>query len=253
MATPAGAMAVTTGWPPHGSFLYQLPQPSLDALLAAGTSSSFPGSHRLIRQGEDSMHVLVLCAGRVKVTLDTVDGHRILIEVRSAGDLVGEMEPLLGEGPRVASVTTIGPVQALVLDGPKFLALLHRHVDLNMTLLRFTTRRLQAMNASRINLSQSVRHRLYRLLDHLVDRYGEPVSGGSQVRIDIELTQSDLASSIGASTSMVERIMSDLRKKGIVTSQYRQITVHQPAALRRLSYPPTSTANLVPRRQRRRI
>src|SRR5262249_55018280 len=152
--------------------------------------------------------------------LDTVDGHRILIEVRSAGDLVGEMEPLLGEGPRVASVTTIGPVQALVLDGPKFLLLLHRDVDLDMTLLRFTTRRLQAMNASRINLSQSVRDRLYRLLDHLVDRYGEPVSGGSQVRIDIELTQSDLASSIGASTSMVERIMSDLRKQGIVTSQY---------------------------------
>jgi len=62
------------------------------------------------------------------------------------------MEPLLGEGPRVASVTTMGPTQALVLDGPKFLALLHRHVDINMTLLRFTTRRLQAMNASRIDL-----------------------------------------------------------------------------------------------------
>ena len=252
MAALPGAVAVA-GWPPRGSFLYQLPPQSRDALLAAGTSCGFRSNQRLISQGEDSMHVLVLCAGRVKITLDTVDGQRILIEVRSAGDLVGEMEPLLGEGPRVASVTAIGPMQALVLDGPKFLALLHRHVDIDMTLLRFTTRRLQAMNASRIDLSQSVRGRLYRLLDHLVDRYGEPVSGGPQIRIDIALSQSELASSIAASDSMVERIMRDLREQGIVTSRYRKITVHRPAVLHRLAHPPAAPADLVSRQPQRRL
>jgi hypothetical protein len=63
------------------------------------------------------------------------------------------------------------------------------------------------MNASRSNLSQSARSRLYRLLDHLVERYGEPIPGGPQIRIDIALSQSELASSIGASDPMTPAVV----------------------------------------------
>jgi len=231
--TLAGQAGVTA---PPGSFLAQLPATNQAVLLQAGTSVEFGPGCCLFAQGDESPHVVVLLSGQVKVVLADEAGHQTLVEVRSAGDLVGELESL-DDGPRSATITTIGPVRAVVIPAERFMAVLYHHPGIGLTLLRFTARRLRTMNRRRMDLWRKVPDRLHRLLVDLADQYGEP-DGPDSVRIGFDLTQAELASCIGASDASVESAMRGLRDRGLVSSQYRRVTIHDLDALRRLAAAP---------------
>jgi CRP-like cAMP-binding protein len=77
--------------------------------------------------------------------------------------------------------------------------------------------------------SASVRTRASRVLEHLADAYGRPVSEG--ILIDIPLPQRDLASLTAASEKGISRAYEQLRHAGAITVAYRRITVRDPHLL----------------------
>ena len=64
-------------------------------------------------QNEPDGRVMLLLAGRVKVTRLDHDGHEILLSIRDPGDVLGELA-LIDGLPRIATVTALEPVEALV-------------------------------------------------------------------------------------------------------------------------------------------
>jgi CRP/FNR family cyclic AMP-dependent transcriptional regulator len=234
--------------PPPGTFLAQLPPADQLALIGAGTAVEYGPGASLLSECDDSPQVLVLLSGQVKVGLADEDGHQTLIEVRSGGDIVGELESL-DDGERSATITTIGVVQAVVIPAERFVAVLYHHPGIALTLLRFTARRLRTMNRRRMDLRRKVPDRLHRLLIDFADQYGEPDGPRGAVRIGFDLTQAELASCIGASDASVESAMRALRERGLVSSQYRRVIIHDPAALRRLAEAPLErpTPDPIPR------
>jgi CRP-like cAMP-binding protein len=68
-----------------------------------------------------------------------------------------------------------------------------------------------------------------RLLE-LADRYGMPADDG--VRIDVPLTQDELADWIAVSRPAVARALAELRAAGLVTTGRRSLSVTDPVALR---------------------
>jgi CRP/FNR family transcriptional regulator len=57
------------------------------------------------------------------------------------------------------------------------------------------------------------------------DRYGEMLDPGTRYRVDLGLTQGDLASMVGARREWVNRILSDWRKRGLVDFNRGVITI----------------------------
>ena len=182
---------------------------------------------------DTSSDVLLLRRGCVKVVCHIDDGHQVVIGIRDAGDLVGELAALDGE-PRSASVYAISDVEALVVPSGRFYGFVRQHPDTAVALHTSLSARLREADRYRTAAAtEPVSRRLAALLLELGDRYGEP-DGTGAVLIDLPLCQDELAGLLLTSRRTIGRALMKLRRNGVVLTGRREIVLRKPASLREM-------------------
>jgi CRP/FNR family transcriptional regulator, cyclic AMP receptor protein len=216
-----------------GSFLDLLSDLDRSDLLSLGRPRAFRRGASIVIQGDHSDAVLVLLRGLVKVTLDTDDGHEIVLSVLRPGDLIGEFEAVDHDGsPRTATNVALAAVDTRVMTGEHFRCYLESHPGAALALLRAIIHRLRNADQRRIDSgSRDTVRRLAHLLAELADEYGRSTSAG--IDIDIPLTQQELASLIASSRESIVRSLRLLRSRRLVTTARRRITIRDLDGLRR--------------------
>lgn len=200
-------------------------------LCALGRSRRHPRGGILMLEGSDPEDVQLLRRGRVKISYDTEDGREVLLAVRGPGALLGELSAIDGE-PRVATVTAIEDVEAVVVGVAEFQGFLHAHPEAAVGLLRVLTRRLRESDRKRVEFAAwDTLGRLARLLVELAGQHGRPADGG--VRIALPLSQQELAAWTASSREAVNKALRTMKARGWVSTQRRAVVVHDLAALRR--------------------
>jgi len=106
------------GSPVPGTFLASLDQAERDALSELGLRRSFPRGGVVMFQQEPDDRVMVLLSGRVKVARADESGRELVLSIRDPGDVLGELAFISGE-PRIATVTALEPLEALVMPGER--------------------------------------------------------------------------------------------------------------------------------------
>lgn len=204
-------------------------------LLGLGAKKQFPGSGRvLIREGDNSRVVFLLLAGVVKVSGSTGTGEALLA-IRVGGDMVGELSAL-DSRPRLATVTTAGPVIARVIGQGEFIGFLARDPDAALAISRGVSDKLRSATARRVDFTGcDAATRFARVLLELAVRYGQNTRAGAVIRCP--LTQSELAALAGAAEPTIQRVLRQLRAEGVVASGYRETTVLDIAGLRQRAFP----------------
>jgi hypothetical protein len=96
-----------------------------DAFRAVATTRTFAAGARLITEGDQADHVIVILSGRTKICAEDNGGERVLTE-RGPGQLVGE-RAVLQVSLRSASVIALDRVQALVARTGDFAAFITAH------------------------------------------------------------------------------------------------------------------------------
>ena len=96
-----------------------------DAFRAVASSRTFAAGARLVAEGDEADHVIVILSGRTKICVEQNGGERILAE-RGPGQLVGE-RAVLQVSLRSASVFALERVQALVVRAGDFAAFISAH------------------------------------------------------------------------------------------------------------------------------
>jgi CRP/FNR family cyclic AMP-dependent transcriptional regulator len=183
----------------------------------------------LFQQGEPSGRLVVILTGLVKVSSVTAAGTEAVLAIRGAGDVLGEMSSIDAR-LRSATVTALNPVTALVLEAAVFEDLLRRP-SAGRALLTVVVRRLREADGRRLQFGKTtVTKRVATLLDGLVE-YGHRRAG--RVVLDMELSQQDLASAVGASRTAVNRSLRELRDQRILTTNRQRVTILRPELLRR--------------------
>lgn len=211
-------------------FLDLLDDAARAALRQAGTERFYRAGRPVYDEGRTARNLAVLLDGRVKVATTTRDGTNLLLALRGPGDLIGEQSTLVGE-ERTATVTAIDDVRLLVVPYEDFEALLATHPAMAATLVRTLVARVRESDAHRIELEQDADERLARQLIRLAERFGRSTPGGA-VRIDLPLTQEELAGLTWASRGSVAEGLRRLRAAGLVETARRQIVVLDLDALR---------------------
>ena len=198
-------------------------------LTGLGRTAVYPPGTVMCVEGDPATHVFVLVKGWVKIVGVTSDGHELTLALRGRGDTVGEVA---GEttGYRTATVQAVGTVRALVVPYDRFSSFLDAHDGADRAYRRMVTRRWNdAESMLRTRSVTSGAQRLAGLLLELADqRDGE-------VRMAMMLTQEELASLTGASRATVTRALSNWRQRGIIRTGQRDITITDPAALRKIA------------------
>jgi CRP/FNR family transcriptional regulator, cyclic AMP receptor protein len=226
-------MTVTTEEPVEGSFLAQLRPSDREALRAAGTERGYRTGTVLFHQGDPSRHVLILLSGWVKAAASSRQGWEALLAIRGAGDIVGELSALDGQ-PRLATVTTLAPVSALLLSNDRLDACMADNWPIAGALLRHLAGNLRESDRRRIQFGGSNGDtRLIVLLHELSVRHGRQTDEG--VLVDLPLSQRELAASVGVSREVAARTLRLLRTRSIVVTRRRQIVVVRPDLLKSLA------------------
>ena len=219
--------------PQHVPFLGQLGVKAAEALLQRLRRRVVPKSSPILRAGAAGEEVIVVLEGRVKLVAAGAGGREVVLAIRGPGELIGEMA-VLGGMRRTATVVAVDEVEVGGLSGDEFRAFLTEYPDVGLTLIRVLVRRLAEADRDRIDLAthDSIGRVAKRLLE-LAGDHGVPVGEGR--RIDLSLSQDELASWTGATRETVSRALRLMRTLGWIATDRRTITVLDPDALRKRS------------------
>jgi CRP/FNR family cyclic AMP-dependent transcriptional regulator len=213
------------------SFLDALTPEEVGWLQRAGVRRQFAGGTALFQEHQASDRVMLLMAGRVKIASVSEDGRESVLAFRGPGEVLGELSAIDGQ-PRSASVLAVEHVEAIVIPAAAFRAFLERTPRATLWLLTRVIARLREADRKRAEFgaSDTIGRVAARLIE-LAERYGTPAEGG--LRIDLPITQEELASWVGSSREGVNKALHTLRGLGWVETERRSLTVVDMEALRR--------------------
>ncbi|MFB7976879.1 Crp/Fnr family transcriptional regulator [Streptomyces vinaceus] len=228
----------------HGSnlrgrqaFLNTLSPEARAAFTRLGTRHCYAVGDVLIHEGDHGHELVVLHEGLVKVTA-RLDRDRVsLMDIRVAGDVVGEMSAM-GVGPRSATVTSCGGVSATVVPHNELEPFLLAHPEALLAVNRMLCGRLRRADRRRLELGgYPVPVRLARVLVELAESYGEPTTtfrepDWNKIRIDVNLSQSEFAALTASTMHTVHKALAQLRKDEIITTGCRRTFIRDMARLR---------------------
>jgi CRP/FNR family cyclic AMP-dependent transcriptional regulator len=214
----------------HIPFLRQLAREDADALLARVRRKTIKRGTEILRAGAAGEEVVLVLAGRVRVAAFGADRREVVLALRGPGELIGEMAAF-GAGRRTATGVAVDDVEAGFLHAEELASYLRERPDAAIVMIRMLVRRLG--EATRDVVDLATRDSLGRVAKRLVELSSEHgVAAASGTRIELSLTQDELARWTGATRETVSRALRLMRQLGWVATDHKTITVLDPAALR---------------------
>ena len=188
-----------------------LPPPALATLAARLRRRHMAANTPVVYRGDPAGALYIIVAGSVKVHTATCGGDEVILGILRAGDFFGEMSLLDGQ-PRAADVTTLEAADLALLDGGALRQAIQEQPGIAMTLLRVLSERTREQNGKLEELmTLDVTGRVAGLLLRLAATQGRDISGG--VRIDVKLSQTDIANFVGATRERANRVLTGFRRQ----------------------------------------
>ena len=211
-----------------------LSQDEQNALSSLGVARDYPAGATLCHEGDPATYVFILRAGWVKILSATKDGQAILLALRGAADIVGEVA---GEttGRRNATVQAVDDVRALIVRHDNFSSFLDSNQGAGHAYRRAVTQKWNDTDTMlRRRAGTTGGQRLAALLLDLAERHGRTVNGAVHLMTPW-LSQEELASLAGTSRATVTRAFRNWRKRGLIRTGQRRITILDVPGLQRIA------------------
>lgn len=176
----------------------------------------------IFHKGSHGQVMYIIQSGRVRIFSISAMGQELTVTVYGPGDFFGELSILDGL-PRSAGAVTLETAVVYIMRREDFLRHVASQPRLAQNLLESLARRLRYTCAYAEDLAfLDAGSRIAVRLLELGDRYGVP---GSDVEIDLCLTQAELASWVAASRETVNRVLQTLRNQGLIRLEEGRITI----------------------------
>jgi CRP/FNR family transcriptional regulator, cyclic AMP receptor protein len=223
-------------------FWHHLSVGDQDRLTDAGRIGKYAPGAMICRQGEPATFLFVLIRGWVKVVTVSRDGDEAVLALRGDGDVVGEFAGEL-TGYRTATMYALDDVEAVLIQHTRFSAYLDSCPPAAAAYRRELVQRFSEIaDSQHARATTTGAQRLARLLITLARRHGQPLEPGTapgttgpEVVIALPLTQEELADLALASRATATRALADWRRRKIIQTGHRRITILEPVALHRLA------------------
>lgn len=203
----------------------------LRELKSISTSVSLPEGRMVFLEGDEYRYLFNVVRGVIRMSKGLPDGRRQITGFMFPGDFLG-----LSVGGRYSyTAETIGPSKLCRFDRRRLMAIADRHPKLERKLLRLASNELvQAQEHFLILGQKSAIERVTTALLKLAERLGQNVDEGCTVTLP--MTREDMADYLGLSFETISRVISALRKSGVIQlSSAREVHIPNTVALRRLT------------------
>ena len=206
----------------------------ISELASAARRRTFRSGEVIFHRDDPGQVMYVIKEGKVKICLISPDGQEISLVVFGQGDHFGELA-LLDGLPRSADAIAMERVECYTLQRSDFHNAIMKHPKIAIRVMEVLSERLRKTDQQVEDLIfLDVYGRVAKKLLELSDTHGKKVEHG--VRIDVRLTQQELASMVGASRESVNKVLGYFTEKQYISTDKHRITLHRIADLERRIY-----------------
>lgn len=201
-------------------------------LLAGAKPIKLARSGMAYVPGDRADNIYFVRSGRIKIVRSNAAGDEVIVGIRTAGDIFGELSWLAvdGDGRRKSSAVAIEPALIDAIAADDFAATLRADGEIARAFARGVTRRLAATEQELTELAgKSVPGRLVDVLGRLASSHGIQEPDGT-LRIGMNLTHKDLADLIGTSRETLTKELAVLVDVGLLRVAHKTVTLVQPKA-----------------------
>ena len=204
------------------------------ALMAIARKRIFRSGEVIFHRDDPGQVLYVIKEGKVKIYLISPDGQEISLVVFGKGECFGEFA-ILDDLPRSANAIALEKVECYTLQRSDFHNAIMKNPKIAIQILEVLSKRLRTTNQMVEDLIfLDVYGRVAKKLLELAETHGTQVEDG--VRIDMRLTQQDLASMVGASRESVNKVLGYFTDKKFISTDKHKITLHRTSDLKRRIY-----------------
>lgn len=190
----------------------------------------YPKDAYICFEGDPPEALYVVWMGQVKLLRHSEQGRDVVLDVIGPGHMFGEMAVLDGT-PYDTTAQCLEDTAVVSIARRDFYDLVQRYPSLSMAVISELSRRLRsATDLVRSLAVDRVEQRIARVLLKLANATGRPTPEG--LTIDIPLTRQDVADMTGTTVESAIRVMSKLRRQGLITTHRGRVVLTNVAELR---------------------
>lgn len=190
----------------------------------------YPKDAYICFEGDPPEALYVVWMGQVKLLRHSEQGRDVVLDVIGPGHMFGEMAVLDGT-PYDTTAQCLEDTAVVSIARRDFYDLIQRYPSLSMAVISELSRRLRsATDLVRSLAVDRVEQRIARVLLKLANATGRPTPEG--LTIDIPLTRQDVADMTGTTVESAIRVMSKLRRQGLITTHRGRVVLTNVAELR---------------------
>ena len=223
----------------HGNVLERtLPRNSplraISGIERVSYSKLYPRNGVLFSEGHGARGVFVLCTGSAKISICSIDGKKLIMRIAKPGDVLGLYAGLTGR-PYEATAELLEPSRVSFVSRQSLVELIASQEAFGLGLVQLFSEQFSEFvdHARLLLLSESAAEKLARLILKWSRDFGELTSGG--IRVQILLTQEEIAQIIGSSRETVTRLFSALKRQQIIRINGGAMIIRNSAALASLA------------------
>lgn len=199
-----------------------LAEDDLQSVAAIVQSTTLPGGAHVFLRGDPSQAFYVVAEGSVRIYVDEPGGDQITLGVVGPYQTFGEMA-LFDAAARAAAAETIDPVTLLGIQRREWLGLLDREPAIVRHVLHALGDSLRRYADHAVEcLFLDLEGRVARLLLQLAERRGR---NEDPTRLDVQLTQGELAQMVHGSRQSVNQILRRLEAAGYLRKEPGDIVI----------------------------
>lgn len=174
---------------------------------------------RLIWQGDAPKHVYCLIDGLAKCFITEENGQDFLLEFLAEGEIIGELE-MLREKEYMSSIEAITDLSLYQISNPDFMAMLEKLPSFNkLILVELANRVTQTAERAAYQQVYPIEYALLKILYVFSEN-------------ELSISKKDMADYLGISTRSLNRVLKQLRERGIVQAEEQALIVSSTARLR---------------------
>jgi CRP-like cAMP-binding protein len=175
--------------------------------------------------------VFVVGDGSIALSMTSVDGGEVVLAVLRPPQSFGELAVIDG-GPRIATATARQPSAVVCVPATEVQRLLKEYPSVAQSMLASLARTVRRVDVHASDLVLlDLPGRVARFLLSAAETGGAARPRGGPVRVDLRVTQTELARQVGGSRQQVNRVIKALEASGAIERAGSRIVAVRPDLL----------------------
>lgn len=192
-----------------------------DACLREASRTKSSKGQSLFLQGDPVDEMFLIKAGRIKLTKVFEDGNELTLDIRKAGDFVGE-NMFSEEGEYPVSAYCLEDTLTCGFSRSQFEQLVLQYPNVGLQIIKNLSERISWLTSRVGSLAvTNIEDRLYRVLSSVAKEHGTMSPKG--MVIQFPLTHEDMSFLTGAHRVSITRAIKDLKSAGKIILEDKKL------------------------------